>query len=122
MLCVALTPATLDEIFHSERAGADLVEVRLDYLNDPRQSLDVSWSKFDVPVIATCRRRERGGLFGGTVDEERQLLETAVRNGATYVDIDYRDARPIDGARLIASYHNLEETPVDVPAELPASE
>ncbi len=113
MLCVALTSATLDEIFGSDITGADCVEVRLDYLNNPQQSFEASWSRIGVPVIATCRRRERGGLFNGSIAEERRILEAAARQGAKFVDIDYRDARSIAGTELIASYHDFEKTPAD---------
>ena len=67
-----------------------------------------------VPVIATCRGKERGGLFNGSIEEEIEILEAAARNGARYVDIDYRYARPVPPAEVIASYHNFEETPADL--------
>ncbi len=121
MLCVALTPASLEDVFTADLTGADCVEVRLDYMKDPPQSLQASWLRLNVPVIATCRRVERGGRFTGTIEQEHQLLQAAARNGAAYVDIDYRDARPVEGARLIASYHNFDETPSDVERHLDAA-
>src|SRR5262245_58970520 len=35
-LCVPLTPRTLDDVFSADVSGADFVEVRLDYLDKPR--------------------------------------------------------------------------------------
>jgi len=114
MLCAALTPAVLEDIFSSDLSLVDAVEVRLDYLNNPEQSSELSYSRFQVPAIATCRRRERGGRFKGTVDEERRILDNAIRNGAAFIDVDYRDALLIPGSRTIGSYHNFDETPSDV--------
>jgi 3-dehydroquinate dehydratase/shikimate dehydrogenase len=118
MLCISLTPAVLEDIFNSDLRLADCVEVRLDYLNDPEQSLNVSWKRLNLPVIITCLRVESGGLFKGTPEEERRLLERAVHNGAAFVDMDYRDARPITGAQIIGSYHNFVETPDDIQRHL----
>src|SRR5215470_13556900 len=110
-LCVPLTPRSLDEVFSSDLTGADCVEVRLDYLSNPRDSALCRWDKLPVPVIATCRGKERGGQFNGSVEEEIRILQYAVENGAKFVDLDYRIARPIAGATVITSFHDFERTP-----------
>jgi 3-dehydroquinate dehydratase / shikimate dehydrogenase len=115
-LCVPLTPRSLDEVFSSDLSGADCVEVRLDYLSNPRDSVHVRWDKLSVPVIATCRGKDRGGQFQGSVEEEIRILQYAVENGAKFVDIDYRFAIPMPGAEVIASFHDFERTPADLPA------
>ena len=115
-LCVSLTGETLQDVFASDISGVDCVEVRLDYLKNPRESLTARWDRFPVPVIATCRGKERGGLFDGSIADEIAILESAARNGARWVDIDYRFARPIAPADVIASYHNFDETPLDLEA------
>jgi 3-dehydroquinate dehydratase/shikimate dehydrogenase len=113
-LCVPLTPKKLDDIFAADLAGADLVEVRLDYLTDPRESIHTRWDRLPVPVIATCRGKERGGQFDGSIEEETRILEHAARNGAQFVDIDYRFAKPMSGAEVIGSFHDFAATPSDV--------
>jgi 3-dehydroquinate dehydratase / shikimate dehydrogenase len=113
-LCIPLAPRNLDEVFSCDLSGADCVEVRIDYLTDPRDSITARWDKLPVPVIATCRGRGRGGQFDGSVEEEIQILQYAVENGAGFVDIDYRFARPIPGAQVIASFHDFESTPSDL--------
>ena len=118
MLCAVLTAGTIDEFFRSDFTGADCVEVRLDYLKNPDEAATVSWTRLGVPVIATCRRQQRGGLFDGTVEQERRILECAVRGGAAYVDMDYRDARPFAGAQLIGSFHDFEQTASDLHTHL----
>ena len=116
-LCITLTPQTLDEVFSADISRADCVEVRLDYLKEPRQSIDARWDRLALPVIATCRGKERGGLFDGSIEEEIRILESAAGNGARFVDIDYRFARPFGSAQVIASFHDFAGTPGDI-AEL----
>src|SRR5262249_13887087 len=110
-LCVPLTPRSLDEVFSSDLSGADCVEVRLDYLANPRDSVHARWDRLPIPMIATCRGKERGGQFEGSIEEEIRILQYAVENGAKYVDMDYRFARPMPGAEVIASFHDFEGTP-----------
>jgi 3-dehydroquinate dehydratase/shikimate dehydrogenase len=104
----------LDEVFSADLAGADCVEVRLDYLNNPQDSIHARWDRLPVPVIATCRGKERGGLFEGSPEEEIRILQYAVENGAKFIDIDYRFARTMTGAEVIGSFHDFEGTPRDL--------
>jgi 3-dehydroquinate dehydratase/shikimate dehydrogenase len=113
-LCVALTPRSLDEVFSADLSGADYVEVRLDYLDNPRDSILARWDRLPVAAIVTCRGKERGGQFDGSAAEEIRLLQHAIDNGARFVDMDYRIARPMPGARVIASFHDFESTPHDL--------
>jgi 3-dehydroquinate dehydratase/shikimate dehydrogenase len=113
-LCVTLTPNTLEEVFAADISRADSVEVRLDYLKDPQESIHTRWDRLPIPVIATCRGKECGGLFGGSIEEELRILKSAAANGARFVDLDYRHARPVPPAEVIASYHNFTETPQDL--------
>src|SRR3989454_8208884 len=120
-LCVSLTPGSLDEVFSSDLTGADCVEVRLDYLDNPRESVTTRWDRLPLPVIATCRGREWGGKFPGSIDEEVRILQYAVENGAKFIDIDHRFARSVAGARVIGSFHDFAGTPCDIDAVLERS-
>jgi 3-dehydroquinate dehydratase/shikimate dehydrogenase len=113
-LCVALTPRNVDEVFSADLSGADCIEVRLDYLTNPDDSITVRWDKLPIPVIATCRGKAQGGQFAGSIRDEIRILQYAVENGARYIDMDYRFAQPIAGANLIASFHDFEGTPPDL--------
>lgn len=115
-VCAVLTPRRVADVYAGDVRGADCIEVRLDYLEDPFASSEVQWNALSLPVIATCRSEGCGGLFAGSFDEELRILERAVRNGACYVDIDYRMARPVDGAGVIASFHDFEGTPPELQA------
>src|SRR5204862_7014795 len=81
-LCVSLTPRSLDEVFSSDLTGADCVEVRLDYLTNPQESIHTRWDRLPVPVIATCRGREQGGKFQGSIVEDVRILQYPVENVA----------------------------------------
>src|SRR5262245_40138985 len=116
-LCLTLTPSTIDEVFSADLSRVDALEVRLDYLPDPKQqSSQVNWNRLPIPVIATCRGKDRGGLFTGSPDDEIAILANAARNGAQFVDLDYRIARAIPGATVIASFHDFQQTPEDIVA------
>lgn len=117
-LCAVLTPIKLDDVFSADVSGADCVEVRLDYLNQPQESIHTKWDRLPLPVIATCRGKERGGLFEGSIEEETRILENAVRNGARFVDIDYRFAKPFGNAEVIGSFHDFAATPADIDSVL----
>ena len=52
-LCVSLTPGSLDDVFASDVSGVDCLEVRLDYLPNPRQAMNTRWDRLPVPVIVT---------------------------------------------------------------------
>ena len=92
------------------------MEVRLDYLTNPEDSITVRWDRLPLPVIATCRGKERGGRFEGSIEDELRILQQAAHNGAQLVDIDYRFAKPIGGADVISSFHDFESTPGNLPA------
>lgn len=117
-LCAVLTPGHLDEVFTADVSGADCVEVRLDYLADPQESTHARWDRLPLPVIATCRGKERGGEFNGSIEEETNILEQAANNGARFVDIDYRFVKPFGNAEVIASFHDFSGTPQDIDAIL----
>ena len=113
-ICISLTPRRVEDIFAADLRGADYVEVRLDYLEDPEESLKIRWSDLGMPLIAVCRGRERGGMFDGSLDDELRILSCAVDNGARFVDVDYRFARPFPGASVIGSFHCFRDTPAEL--------
>ncbi len=120
-LCVPLTPRNLDEVFSADLSGADCVEVRLDYLKTRWIRSTSAGTSCRVPVIATCRGKEQGGEFDGSLAEEIRILQYAVENGAKFVDIDYRFAEPIPGAQVIASFHDFDCTPPDLASLMEAN-
>jgi 3-dehydroquinate dehydratase-1 len=125
MLCVSLSEATPQALSHRLRQDvlkADVVEVRLDVLEE-RDSLDLEAliAGSPRPLLFTNRCREEGGLFSGPEEDRVALLGRAALAGATYVDLELRtgpalreallkDARRT-GTRVILSYHDFSGTP-----------
>ncbi|MEM1606835.1 MAG: type I 3-dehydroquinate dehydratase [Candidatus Bathyarchaeia archaeon] len=126
-VCVPVPAEKFSDIFtmisQAERHGADIIEVRLDYLGSSimdyidRLGEIVEFSK--TPLIATNRLVEQGGR--SPLDEERRLetLVSAARAGFKYVDVELStrglnrviDAIKAYGAKVIVSYHNFRCTP-----------
>ena len=98
---------------HIVEQGAQLVELRLDYIRRP---VDLKRLLADAssPVIATCRRREDQGLWQHSEADRVMLLRSAIANGVDYVDLEMDVANQIPrygNTQRIVSYHNFEETP-----------
>jgi 3-dehydroquinate dehydratase/shikimate dehydrogenase len=101
---------------HLADQGAELVELRLDYI---RRSVNLKrlLANRKCPVIATCRRKEDGGRWEGTEEDRIMLLRAAIAEGVDYVDLewDIADKIPRYGqTQRIVSYHNFQETPDNV--------
>jgi 3-dehydroquinate dehydratase / shikimate dehydrogenase len=96
--------------------GELAAEVRLDLMDPPDPSV---CKDAPLPVVATCRRPHDGGRFRCSEPERLDLLRRAAEAGATWVDVEV-DAleswRPAGRARLVASYHDFEATPPDLPS------
>jgi len=115
----AKTPASALKDISKANKLADLIELRLDCLNNPSSgNIKALVKKSKKPVIATCRFKGEGGEFRGTEIEKSALLEDAIQAGAKYVDLelsmhaDLRDYLAGLGARVILSHHDFEDTPL----------
>ncbi|MEO6223461.1 MAG: type I 3-dehydroquinate dehydratase [Vicinamibacterales bacterium] len=103
-------------------AGADIVELRLDYVRD----LDVAGALRDRtrPVVVTCRPTWEGGEFDGAEEARRRVLEEAVALGAEFVDVERRaEWRPdLAGSKtaLVLSDHEFTSVPDDLDARVDA--
>lgn len=121
------------------RAGADLVELRLDYLREIHEAeVKDLLAQRPCPVIVTVRAAWEGGRFPGKEADRLHLLKEAAQAGAEYVDLEYaawRDCRDHCGplvqacragrTRLILSSHDFKQTPDDLDvhfAEMAASD
>lgn len=119
LLCATVTGDTTEEL-RSRRdgaTGADLVELRLDYVRRP----DVAGALADrrLPVLVTCRPTWEGGRFTGSEEERHGLLRRALELGAEYVDVEWR-ARFDDlvqerqGRHIVLSMHDFNCLPGDL--------
>jgi 3-dehydroquinate dehydratase / shikimate dehydrogenase len=122
MICVIIARATIDAVRAEHRAlvagGAELVELRLDYLEEP-VDLERLLADRPSPAIVTCRRPADGGRWQADESQRRALLSRAVELGADYVDLeaDTASAIPRSGrTRRVISQHDFQQTPDDLAA------
>jgi len=103
------------------------LELRLDYLqNASERAAFLAWIGRNRPraaLIATCRRREGGGLFRGSRGEQIEVLARATRSGCKWCDVEIETAREFDHgelrralspARVMISHHDFQRTPRDL--------
>lgn len=115
-LCVSLLPesrAQLEE-WLPQTAAADLLEIRIDRICDADISQICALAPH--PVIITLRSRSEGGLWEGSDDEYRQILQKAIEAGAAYIDVEFSRADHIlpqlqrGNTRVVLSHHTPERS------------
>ncbi len=117
MICVSIGRGRhrmmMAEHKHIVEQGAQLVELRLDFIRRP-VDLKRLLAEKTSPVIATCRRRTDQGLWQHNEADRVMLLRSAIANGVDYVDLEMDVAGQIPrygNTQRIVSYHNFEQTP-----------
>ena len=130
-LCVAIQAASPAEMFERAEAAvkeAKFLEFRLDSLSKPSTALP-ALKKFmagnrEVAAIATCRRKEHGGNFMGSLSAELDALASAAEAGCQIVDLEvesaeeakpaqlekFRSALGATGTMLLISFHDFSRT------------
>ncbi len=96
--------------------GAELVELRLDYIVRAVNLKRVVADR-PGPVIVTCRRESDGGKWTGTEDERLMLLRSAIAEQVEFVDLEEDIAGQIPrfgSTKRIISLHDFEKTPDDL--------
>jgi len=126
-ICVALGLSSASQLqCAAEREykdGSTFLEFRLDYLPDPAAGIEVL-RKFrqsypDSQILSTCRHHSASGHFKGSLEQQVQLLEDALRAGAAFVDLEVESSEKLKRAvsqlrelgPVCISYHNFERTP-----------
>ncbi|XP_031485763.1 bifunctional 3-dehydroquinate dehydratase/shikimate dehydrogenase, chloroplastic-like isoform X2 [Nymphaea colorata] len=126
LLCVPLHASsveqTLYQIDKAKAGGADLVEIRLDLLENfqPHQDLEILLKDKKLPVLVTYRPKWEGGHFEGSEYERLETLRLAMNFGADYVDVELEAANDFissvsgkkpENLKVIVSSHNYQSTP-----------
>lgn len=121
-ICVSVTASSPTQVINAihglQLHEPDLLELRFDYMEsteDLQRIRDVT----DLPLIATNRRRDQGGLSSLAEKDRVATLHEACDAGFDYVDLelttssiaDIADEVKARGARLIISYHDFDRTP-----------
>ena len=130
-VCVAIQAPTAAEMTaRAEKALTDamFLEFRLDSLTRPVSFLpDLKTflaNHREVMAIATCRRKENGGNFTGSLTAELDVLLKASQAGCQMVDLEvesaeeakpaqrekFREAVRTSGAALLVSFHDFSRT------------
>ncbi len=119
MICATIAEETIDDAIkwgREARKWADLLELRLDYLDEPGR-FPTLLERLKGPFMVTCRTPEQGGEFHGSDGERFRLLAEAANRQVDYVDVDVTvpaEERETIGGTQVLSYHNFDETPEDL--------
>ena len=121
-ICTPIATRKISEIpfliRRAENLGADLIEIRLDYLEDLK-GIEKIPKLSSKPMIVTNRQYEQGGFKPQDEEERIKTLIDAAGAGFEYADIELttRNLRDVTlrlrkmGVKPIVSYHNFENTP-----------
>jgi 3-dehydroquinate dehydratase/shikimate dehydrogenase len=92
-ILAAKLPQALAELREAESAGADAVELRLDFLDEPLEALPALLSGCRLPAVVTFRAAfEQPGRYDGPEDFRLRTLWRAVELGAAFVDVELKAA------------------------------
>jgi len=109
----------MQSITQAEEAGADMLELRIDYLEDITPAhLEMLIHATNKPVIVTPRLASEGGHWQSSEAERFEYLHQAVALGADYIDVEFRATPQLRddliahkrNSQVIISYHNFQET------------
>jgi len=126
LICVSITEANVQDALaamkKAKEKGADLVELRLDYIGqlDDAKIGDLV-DGVEIPKIVTIRPEKAGGFWKGEEKDRINHLQTCLSFGAEYVDVEestdigwrYEVSKACkqNGAQMIISHHDFEKTP-----------
>lgn len=125
LLCASIMEESIPEVIKiaSSVRDADLIEIRADAIKEisPRRVIELLREVKKVSgkdVILTVRPLKEGGLYQGTEDDRRFILEAGLEE-TDYVDLEL-DTSQLEGlvkkasetgVKTIISHHNFESTP-----------
>jgi 3-dehydroquinate dehydratase/shikimate dehydrogenase len=105
------------EIQEAAKRGAAFIELRLDFIAKA-PDLNRLLANKPCPMVATVRRPQDGGRWGGSEDARQMLLKQCiVSDRFDWVDLETDvadDIRRFKDVKRIVSYHNLTEFPQDL--------
>lgn len=122
MICVSLGRTRHKMLIAEHKAladrGAELVELRLDWLSHI-PDLGRLLADRPTPVVVTCRRARDKGLWRWSEEQRLMALRSAIVTGAEYVDLEEDIAasiRRFGPTKRIVSFHDFDKTPDDLEA------
>ena len=120
--------AAARQIRAAQAAGAEMLELRTDYLEELNVDLvkrlvaeAKSGADSLIPVVVTCRDKKEGGAIDYPIGLRIDVLTSALQAGADFIDFEYENFLPTENqeriklalsrnskGRLILSAHNFE--------------
>ncbi len=90
---------------------ADMIEVRLDLIDMPLETLKIVRSATEKPIIVTNRMKSEGGQFGGSEQKRIRILSEAAAY-ADWIDVELKAPMRNDILKMIdkpaiISYHDF---------------
>ncbi|XP_021282922.1 bifunctional 3-dehydroquinate dehydratase/shikimate dehydrogenase, chloroplastic-like isoform X3 [Herrania umbratica] len=128
MICALLMAQSVEQMvkdMHQAKAeGAQLVEIRLDYIKNfqPHQDIQIILKNKPLPVIIVYRPKWEGGQYEGDENSRLEALCLAREMGADYIDFELKVASDLtreqkmknDNATKVIVSHNIDGmTPKD---------
>jgi len=120
-ICAVVAGKNLKEFLSNLRIAqkqADWVELRADYIKNLKpEHISAIKRAVKKSSIFTCRKKSEGGKFLGAEKERLAILNTALKSGFDFVDIELPAISKIkipggpDGSKIICSYHDFKKTP-----------
>ncbi|KAI5324154.1 hypothetical protein L3X38_033227 [Prunus dulcis] len=126
LVCVPIMAESVGEMVtdmgKAKGLGADLVEIRLDYLKTFNHNEDLRRlvKECPLPTLFSYRPKWEGGQYDGDEQNRLDALRLAMDLGADYVDVELQVAREFissiegkkpESLKVIVSSYNFEETP-----------
>ncbi|XP_024021972.1 bifunctional 3-dehydroquinate dehydratase/shikimate dehydrogenase, chloroplastic [Morus notabilis] len=126
LICAPVMAESVDQMVEQMRKanqlGADLVELRVDFMKNfrPRHDLEILIQYCPLPTLVTYRPVWEGGRYKGDERKRQEALRIALEVGADYIDVelkvaheffDYIEGKKPDKSKIIVSSHNYQNTP-----------
>lgn len=106
---------------------ARMIELRLDWLSDDREISSflrhIATNRPRATLIATCRRRQAGGQYRGTITRQLAHLAEAIQAGCEWYDLEIETVRRrppqllgglLDRGRRLTSAHFFKKPPANL--------
>src|SRR5947207_3263082 len=123
-ICVPVCVRRIDELKTATQQAAglgDVVELRLDCLEDPEAALHIVRELINqsgTDLIVTMRAPEQGGAGSHSYDERRSFWKRAGYLPKVLFDIEFElpdlEDIAIDWSRVICSHHDFSGVPPDI--------
>lgn len=126
LICAPIMAESVDQMLvqmkRAKELGADLAEVRVDFLKNfsPRNDLEALIKQCPLPTLITYRPKWEGGQYDGDENKRQKALQLAMELGADFIDIELKVAHKFynfirgkkpEKVKIIVSSHNYECTP-----------